>query len=675
MGGTLATEDAKAFDVFVSYASKEVDYARALVDHLEKDGLRCWIAPRDIALGREYPSEIVKGLRRAKALVVILSRNSRESRHVRAEVERAVNLDHTIFWLRVEEIQPGDSLEYLLSISQGIDAFSGPRDEHWARLSSAIADTPAPPEPVGEKARLAEEPLPLSLFQGWSTRVTRILLYSMLGWALLAFDPFGIGAATQRATERVLANVLSPYYGDGLFRSSDIQPDMAPVRWNEHLTVLLFEDKALQAEGLSWPVSPGFHADVLWDLYQNYTPTAIMVDFLFLDRRAGQEAELERLGKVLQEIDHGGRTKVYLAAYDADPAKSGIVDELRDVATLVPVSWPEVPNFSDASHFYPVGSGAGRVPYFDAGPAHVMYRDLCRSADPKTRDAMACPDRQTFGRYFKDPMLIFWGTAAPPLNWDQSNLDSRFTCRPTQGAVTDRLLSYAAFALTGTSERFPQTCPYPQMILVRDFVDKRFRDLDDVKAAYEKALKPGGPEAPPKIVFYGGDLAGVDDRVDSYTHGRVPAVFTHVMALDNLMTLGRDYVRYGRTTVFQDPFSPIQFFNLALSFAVASVSVFLTELRIAGLRPRRRMAGRAVAAILRSQAGTIVLTVINLAAILPIMGVGAYLAYKSLHLSPANWIGFFGLVVLTRLAESRRMERVLMNFFLKRHYERVWRDN
>ncbi len=671
----MDTDHQKEFDVFVSYASEEVDYARALVDHLERDGLRCWIAPRDIALGREYPSEIVKGLRLAKALVVILSRNSRESRHVRAEVERAVNLDHTIYWLRVEEIQPGDSLEYLLSISQGIDAFRGPREQHWDRLSSAIAETPLPPVPVGEKARLADEPLPTDLFQGWSARALRIVFYSLLGWTFLAFDPFGIGAATQRATERALANILSPYYGDGPFRSGDVQSGTEPVRWNEHLTVLLLEDKALQAEGLSWPVSPGFHADVLWDLYQNYTPTAIMVDFLFLDQRAGQEAELERLGKVLREIDQGGRTRVYLAAYDTDPEKSGVVRELRDAATLVPVSWPDVDNISDASHHYPAGTGAGRAPYLSAGPAHVIYRNLCRDKDLKNLHVPGCPDRSTFGRFFKDPMLIFWGSAAPPLNWDQGNLDSRFNCRSTQGAVLDRVFSYAAHVLVGTSESFPQTCPYPQMILVRDFIDERFRNLDDVKAAYEKALKPNGPQAVPKIVFYGGDLKGVDDKADSYTHGRVPGVFVHAMALDNFMTLGRDYVRFGRVTVFQDPLSPIQLFNFVLAFAVASVSVLLTELRIAGLRPGRHVLGKVFAGILRSHAGTVILTIVNLAAVVPILAVGAYLAYRVLNLSPANWVGFFGLVVLTRLVESRRVERVLTNFFLKRHYEHVWKDN
>ena len=247
----METGDASTYDIFVSYSSKQADYAHALVDRLEKGGIRCWIAPRDILPGKEYPSEIARGLREAKALVLLLSHSAQSSRFVRAEIERAMHLDHAIFWLRLEDIEPEGGMAYLLSLSQGIDAVRGSRDEHWSRLADAISETPPPPEPTGEKAILAHEVLPSSLFNSWRTRLIRIALYTIVGWLLLAFDPLGVSSATQRAGERVMANILAPYYGSGIFRSGDVPSDTVPVDWNEHITVLLLEDSALEEHGLS----------------------------------------------------------------------------------------------------------------------------------------------------------------------------------------------------------------------------------------------------------------------------------------------------------------------------------------------------------------------------------------------------------------------------------------
>jgi len=40
--------------IFISYSSKDKAIAAALCAHLEKAQLKCWIAPRDIAPGKDY---------------------------------------------------------------------------------------------------------------------------------------------------------------------------------------------------------------------------------------------------------------------------------------------------------------------------------------------------------------------------------------------------------------------------------------------------------------------------------------------------------------------------------------------------------------------------------------------------------------------------------------------
>ncbi len=41
-------------DIFISYSSKDKKIAFALCHFLEKNGLHCWIAPRNIRVGKDY---------------------------------------------------------------------------------------------------------------------------------------------------------------------------------------------------------------------------------------------------------------------------------------------------------------------------------------------------------------------------------------------------------------------------------------------------------------------------------------------------------------------------------------------------------------------------------------------------------------------------------------------
>ena len=48
--------------VFISYASQDAAVADAVVGALERAGLKCWIAPRDVVPGALYADEIVRAL-------------------------------------------------------------------------------------------------------------------------------------------------------------------------------------------------------------------------------------------------------------------------------------------------------------------------------------------------------------------------------------------------------------------------------------------------------------------------------------------------------------------------------------------------------------------------------------------------------------------------------------
>jgi hypothetical protein len=75
--------------VFISYASQDVAVADAIVAPLERHGLKCWIAPRDVIPGSLYTDRIVRAISGAKVFVLVLSEHAIASSHVGKEIERA----------------------------------------------------------------------------------------------------------------------------------------------------------------------------------------------------------------------------------------------------------------------------------------------------------------------------------------------------------------------------------------------------------------------------------------------------------------------------------------------------------------------------------------------------------------------------------------------------------
>jgi len=87
--GTYSVKIKKgAPDVFISYSSLDQKIADMLVDKLEENGIKCWIATRNIHEG-SYARQIIQGIRGAKIFVVLISKNSIASEQVKNEIDRA----------------------------------------------------------------------------------------------------------------------------------------------------------------------------------------------------------------------------------------------------------------------------------------------------------------------------------------------------------------------------------------------------------------------------------------------------------------------------------------------------------------------------------------------------------------------------------------------------------
>src|ERR1700733_6273754 len=126
--------------VFVSYASGDAAVASALVEALERHGVACWIAPRDVKAGALYAEAIIRAISDAKALILVLSANSVASAHVGKEVERASSKRRPVIALRIDEAPLSPALEYFLSESHWIEARAGAMAAALAKLIAAIRE-------------------------------------------------------------------------------------------------------------------------------------------------------------------------------------------------------------------------------------------------------------------------------------------------------------------------------------------------------------------------------------------------------------------------------------------------------------------------------------------------------------------------------------------------------
>jgi hypothetical protein len=77
-----------AHDIFISYSNKDKPIADAICASIEANGMRCWIAPRDIAPGEDWPTAINIAITKSRVMVLVFSSNSNSS----ADVSRELNL-------------------------------------------------------------------------------------------------------------------------------------------------------------------------------------------------------------------------------------------------------------------------------------------------------------------------------------------------------------------------------------------------------------------------------------------------------------------------------------------------------------------------------------------------------------------------------------------------------
>lgn len=110
-------------DVFISYSSQDKVAAQAICHALEQNGIRCWIAPRDIPPGAEYGDLIDDAIKESTVVVILFSETAAASSWVKGELNVAFEEQKVIIPFRLDETPLKGQHRVILNQKHWIDAY------------------------------------------------------------------------------------------------------------------------------------------------------------------------------------------------------------------------------------------------------------------------------------------------------------------------------------------------------------------------------------------------------------------------------------------------------------------------------------------------------------------------------------------------------------------------
>jgi hypothetical protein len=103
---SLVVKPIDFYSCFISYSTKDEEFAKRLYADLQQKNIRCWFAPEDMKIGKKIRKEIHESIKLYDKLLLILSQNSIESDWVEDEVETAMakekGTNEVLFPIRID---------------------------------------------------------------------------------------------------------------------------------------------------------------------------------------------------------------------------------------------------------------------------------------------------------------------------------------------------------------------------------------------------------------------------------------------------------------------------------------------------------------------------------------------------------------------------------------------
>lgn len=140
------------YDVFISYRTTD-SRPPEIADFLEQNGIRCWIAPRNIPAGTPYAKAIMDGMKQSEVFMVFISKASLASDDVLNEIDNAHRLKKTLIPVFIEDVKMSDPFGYYLNKTQWVNLYDNSTTQrnsllntlHGILTPSAANDNPSLP--------------------------------------------------------------------------------------------------------------------------------------------------------------------------------------------------------------------------------------------------------------------------------------------------------------------------------------------------------------------------------------------------------------------------------------------------------------------------------------------------------------------------------------------------
>ena len=124
--------------VFISYTRKDRTVADQLCAVLEKNGIQCWIAPRNIRPGSPWPDAIVTAIRDSELMITLVSRDAYGSKQMARELENADRGNVPILPIRRDATPLEGPFQYFLGDRQWIDLHDNPPADSETAIVEAV---------------------------------------------------------------------------------------------------------------------------------------------------------------------------------------------------------------------------------------------------------------------------------------------------------------------------------------------------------------------------------------------------------------------------------------------------------------------------------------------------------------------------------------------------------
>lgn len=424
----------------------------------------------------------------------------------------------------------------------------------------------------------------------------RVPYWFVATW-LLAFasfqiwmNPFGFSDLVQRYSQDVADLLITGPYFYG-------------TEGRDQVSVAIIDEDTLHTLQAPWPWKYGDHARALDSLLQ-FHPKAVIVDFLFVDSRP--DDTLPDLVEEIQRYRKAGVPLYFEGGINLPFGENPLRPELA--ATGVPILDPTIP----------VNSGVAR-----------QYNATGHCFDIKPGPDGTCPSlalhvfEDVYPQYPLDPlndkMELVWGTKTAPENrWITKTGDDGKTVSCFSEIGFFERVYLAFFDPKSVKNACPYTAEFPVVALMMGADDK-----DVAKMATNR------------VIFYGGELQGAQDKVYTPVNDLLSGVFVHAMAMDNLITY-RGKPQQNAVSIG----GRVQDGNLVQIVAVIPVILILSWLHMLGVRARRKRAHqpeRDLSATVQYFFEKTVEKVWHYLAFGLALGIGLVLT-KAAGLSVANWV-------------------------------------